>query len=134
MKTKKYTKLILIIGIIGFLLVSFYKCPYDYIFGISCPGCGMTRAFIALFHLDIVGAFHFHPLFPIVILVALYLVLEHFKLFALKENSKTICIWILCGLFLSVYFLRLLSSSEIVTFHFEESLLYKIIESLKTFL
>lgn len=37
--------------------------PYKYITGISCAGCGMTRAWIALLHFDINTAFMYHPLF-----------------------------------------------------------------------
>ena len=31
-------------------------CPAVLITGLPCPGCGMTRAFIRLLHLDFAGA------------------------------------------------------------------------------
>ncbi|MCR5352830.1 MAG: DUF2752 domain-containing protein [Clostridiales bacterium] len=34
-----------------------------YITGVSCPSCGMTRAYHCLFRFDFAGAFHYHPLF-----------------------------------------------------------------------
>lgn len=37
-------------------------CPSAALFGIPCPGCGLTRATLALLHGDLAGAFHFHPL------------------------------------------------------------------------
>ncbi|QBO35942.1 DUF2752 domain-containing protein [Periweissella cryptocerci] len=43
-------------------------CIYRAVFGIPCPGCGMTRAFEHLVHGDVVGAFYFHPLFWVAIL------------------------------------------------------------------
>ena len=38
-------------------------CPIKYITGISCAGCGMSRAWIALLHFNIHEAFMYHPLF-----------------------------------------------------------------------
>jgi hypothetical protein len=40
-----------------------WGCPLLNITGIPCPGCGMTRAFLAFFRLDLKGAFHYHPMF-----------------------------------------------------------------------
>lgn len=39
--------------------------------GFPCPGCGMTRAYLALFHLDFKSAFYYHPLFllPVVVVI-----------------------------------------------------------------
>lgn len=45
----------------------FPLCPLAGSFGIPCPGCGLTRATLALLHGDVRGALHLHPL---VILVA----------------------------------------------------------------
>lgn len=38
-------------------------CPILFLAGISCAGCGMTRAWIACFHLQFFKAFSYHPLF-----------------------------------------------------------------------
>ena len=38
------------------------RCVFLYLFGIPCPGCGMTRALHSLFRLDLVQAFQYHPL------------------------------------------------------------------------
>lgn len=37
-------------------------CPSAALFGIPCPGCGLTRATLALVRGDVLTAFHFHPL------------------------------------------------------------------------
>jgi hypothetical protein len=39
--------------------------------GISCPGCGLTRSFVALAHGHIQNAFHFNPMGPILYLTCL---------------------------------------------------------------
>lgn len=45
------------------LAVSGHGCPIRLLTGIPCPGCGLSRAFLALLHLDLAGAFSFHPMF-----------------------------------------------------------------------
>jgi hypothetical protein len=37
-------------------------CPLKAMTGLPCPGCGMTRATVALLHGDLATSFHFHPL------------------------------------------------------------------------
>lgn len=63
-------------GIAGFgLLVGIWyflslPCPLYALTGLPCPGCGMTRAWIAALHLDLAGAFGYHPMFwcvPVVV-------------------------------------------------------------------
>jgi hypothetical protein len=43
-------------------------CPFRAITGLLCPGCGMTRAFCALGHLEFRRAVHFNALSPILFL------------------------------------------------------------------
>ena len=38
-----------------------FPCFYYKNFGIRCPGCGLTRMFMALIHFDFVSAFMFNP-------------------------------------------------------------------------
>ncbi len=48
-------------------------CPFKAVTGLPCPGCGMTRAFLALGRLDFAGAYAWNPLvFPLAALTALY--------------------------------------------------------------
>ncbi len=42
------------------------KCPVATLTHRPCPGCGSTRAVLALLHLDVAGAFRFNPVAPIV--------------------------------------------------------------------
>lgn len=39
-------------------------CPLFALTGLACPGCGLTRAFHALFHGDIITAIDFNALVP----------------------------------------------------------------------
>ena len=37
-------------------------CPIHFLTGVSCPGCGMTRAVISVLRLHFAEAYHYHPL------------------------------------------------------------------------
>ena len=102
-------------------------CPIKFLTGISCAGCGMTRAWICLFSLDIKGAFYYHPLF---FLPIIYLVLFLFK----NNISKKIfnyAIIIGVGLFVTIYVFRLLNPDHIVIdINIKNGLIYKLFESI----
>ena len=38
-------------------------CPIKWLTGVSCAGCGMTRAWLSVLRLDFKAAFYYHPLF-----------------------------------------------------------------------
>jgi hypothetical protein len=40
-------------------------CLFRRITGLACPGCGLTRAFVALARGDLAAAIAFHPLAPV---------------------------------------------------------------------
>ncbi|MCF0259030.1 MAG: DUF2752 domain-containing protein [Erysipelotrichaceae bacterium] len=44
------------------VFLDFYCCPVKFVTGLSCPGCGMTRAAIALLHLDFAASWYWHPM------------------------------------------------------------------------
>ncbi|MCM1335673.1 MAG: DUF2752 domain-containing protein [Bacteroides sp.] len=80
-------------------------CPILFMTGISCPGCGMTRAYLALLRLDLYAAFSFHPLFPLPpILFFLYFLREGERLSRKKYDAA---VWVFCGAFLIVWVLRM---------------------------
>lgn len=57
------------IGILSLLSNFFFQrsiCLFHNIFGIPCPTCGMTRAYLHLFHGDFKMALYYHPLFFLV--------------------------------------------------------------------
>ena len=73
-------------------------CPIKYITGISCAGCGMSRAWIALLHFNIHDAFKYHPLFflpPVVVIVMLLkskINIKFYKIF-IKIVDKAKSFW-----------------------------------------
>lgn len=84
LKDKRIKRLLwLITGgvtILVLLLLDFYQCPFKFVFHIPCPGCGMSRAFIAIIQFRWVDAFNLNilsiPLFIGLAIVTTLLVLD----------------------------------------------------------
>ena len=104
-------------------------CPIKFITGISCAGCGMTRAYLSFLHLDFREAFHYHPLFwlPPVFLVILY------KKNRMKPSIYKFLIYTIVVLFCIVYVYRLISNDNtVVVFRPQDNIVFRIIRLLKT--
>jgi len=102
-------------------------CPIKYITGISCAGCGMSRAWIALLHFNLHEAFMYHPLFflpPVVVIV---------MLLKSKINIKfyKIFMFTMAGAFVIVYLYRMfIGTGDIVVFEPQNNILFRIIRKL----
>ena len=107
---------IIIIGYVGVYLKG-VPCIIKYFTGVSCLGCGMTRAWLAALKLDFSMAFYYHPLFfmPVVILIII-----------LNRKALSGIIWTVLILFGIVYIYRMFTPNGIVVFQPEKGLLYKI--------
>lgn len=75
-------------------------CVFQTLWGIPCFGCGMTRAYKSLLHLDFAAAFSYHPMFWAVPILYLY-VLYDGKLFSNKKWNVGVLIAIGIGFLLS---------------------------------
>jgi len=102
-------------------------CPIKYITGISCAGCGMSRAWIALLHFNIHDAFMYHPLFflpPVVVIV---------MLLKSKINIKfyKIFMFTIAGAFVIVYLYRMfIGDGNVVVFEPQNNIVFRIIRKL----
>lgn len=58
-------KIMSLLGVLGLCIgtIALIGCPIKYVTGISCPSCGMTRAWYSVFQGDMQKAVYFHPLF-----------------------------------------------------------------------
>ena len=102
-------------------------CPIKYITGISCAGCGMSRAWISLLHFNIHDAFMYHPLFflPPVVVIAM--------LFKSKINIKfyKIFMFTMAGAFVIVYLYRMfIGDGNVVVFEPQNNIVFRIIRKL----
>ncbi|MCB0464112.1 MAG: DUF2752 domain-containing protein [Aequorivita sp.] len=81
--TIKFLKIALITTLLGGFFIIFFSynpsensffipCPFHYITGLFCPGCGSQRAIHLLLHGDILGAFRFNPLMVLTLPILIY--------------------------------------------------------------
>ncbi len=82
-------------------------CPVYLIFGIPCPGCGMTRAWLYLFCGEVMKAFDFHPMFFAVPIVVFCLILCIIKPKLKKSKIFAGVYLVLCVAFLATYVYRM---------------------------
>ena len=131
MKRNKNSLLVFIILVIltyGILQVFGITCPIKFITGVSCPGCGMTRAYLSLLRLDFKSAYYYHPLF---VLPALGLIIYIFRDKFSKKFLRGLEIFFVL-VFLIVYVFRMMDPNDtIVVFRPYESISYKIFNFLK---
>ncbi len=92
----------------GVLHYSGIGCPVLFITGFPCPGCGMTRAFIALLDFDIITSIHYHPLCIIVIIMFCCYILNEFKIIAISKRVKNISLVSILAMFIFVYIIRMI--------------------------
>lgn len=115
--------IIVVYGIFAILRIG---CPIKFVTGISCMGCGMTRAWLSVLHFDLKSAFYYHPAFwlPPLVLICWYLkykkIIKNYKFFMFTAIIT----------FVIIYFVRLIwSNNDIVVFHPENGILSKIIQT-----
>ena len=81
-------------------------CPLVIITGFPCPGCGMTRAFLAVLTGHFVRAWRLNPMIYAVILAALYGAVQRYLLHQrVKGFYRILCI--LAVLMILVYLYRM---------------------------
>lgn len=104
---------VLWVSLAAFLLLAWSltgtSCTLRSITGLPCPGCGLTRALIAVLRGDLAAALQLHPLFwlaPPVLAAVLYCLVYNP---ALLSAHWTRIIWIaLAVLFIAVYIIRMI--------------------------
>lgn len=114
-----------IVILYGFFSLVGVGCPIKFLTGVSCCGCGMTRAYWALLHLDFRKAFFFHPLFA---LPPLFIILFLIKNKISIKIYKTL-LFTMCFAFVIVYLYRMTSGgSDVVVFRPQEGIIYRVIQ------
>lgn len=102
-------------------------CINKFFIGVSCPGCGMTRAWLYALRLDFKQAFYYHPLFFCVPLVLLWVLMRN----KLPNWLYYTGLWLFLAAYIFVYVYRLLYSDHVVVnISPEEGIFYKIIKML----
>ena len=112
----------------GFTVLLLYitdiGCPFRTLLGICCAGCGMTRALMQVLHGHIREAFHFHPLWITLPVIAVLLLTRTRR----GPRVNHILQWCFLLLFISVYLYRITHGSAVVYFRPEDGILFRILK------
>ena len=94
----------------GILYIAGIGCPIKFLTGISCMGCGMTRAYLSLLSLDLASAFRYHPLFLIPIIAAILFLFRS----RISQKIVKVLLFTTIVLFSIIYLLRIVDPSDTV--------------------
>ena len=103
-------------------------CPIKFFSGISCAGCGMTRACLSALRFDFAEAFYYHPLWVVLPIGAILL-----AVFGLRGKKKAFAVtgYTFVALLILVYVIRMLfSDGVVVNFSFSEGFVYRLWQNL----
>lgn len=129
MELKKHKDLICLAATIVFIYAVMHfvgiGCPIKFVTGISCLGCGMTRAWLSVLKLDFSAAFYYHPLFMLPPVAAVvYLAKSKINLKIYKIIMLTIVI-----AFITMYLYRLIfTDGDIVVFEPGNNIIFRLLE------
>lgn len=103
-------------------------CPIRFVTGASCPGCGMSRALIALFTGRFALAWYYHPLVYLLLPFAALMVVCSVR--QMHKTRKAVLL-ISALLLLAVYLYRVLVlHSDVVTVDFEKGVFVRLFRQL----
>ncbi|MCR5775616.1 MAG: DUF2752 domain-containing protein [Lachnospiraceae bacterium] len=114
-------------------LLGIYRCPLDFVLGIPCPMCGITRALASVLKGDFAGAFYYHPLWPVFLVAVGVYFLSISGIIELSRKTIDVVGCLLGILLIICYIIRHIKGSSVVGIHFETSLvnrLYRAISGL----
>lgn len=120
-KSRRYSLRCISAGFIYFallyILTAIFKtslCPIKKLFGISCFGCGMTRAFISILKFDFKSAIEYNVLsVPLFFGICIYLFIFVSDILLSKNNIEKIDVFLSRKYMLAVYLMILLLSAYI---------------------
>ena len=114
-----------------FLRYTQIGCPIRFLFGISCMGCGMTRAIIALLSMDFEKAIYYHPLVFLVPVITTLMCIEDKLVIIKKQLVQKIWIIIIISFFIT-YLIRLMKfSNSVVQINIKDGFIYRVINHLR---
>jgi hypothetical protein len=93
-------------------------CPFYTLTGLPCPGCGLTRSFVCLAHGRFAESFHWHPLGPILFVLAVFFWVDSIvrlrlgrPLFSPPARVKSFAFWAGAGVFLAFGIVRMVTAA-----------------------
>ncbi len=123
------TFVISVILFYSILMLCGITCPIKFLTGISCPGCGMTRACLAAIHFEFKEAFLYHPLWPFLMPVLIFL-------FNFRYSNKSKAFYVLllssAALMIVTFLIRMIGrlNTEVVCFEPRSGFIFKLLNNI----
>ncbi|MBC8544660.1 MAG: DUF2752 domain-containing protein [Clostridia bacterium] len=118
------------IGLAIYVLVFRGSCVIRLLTGIPCPGCGLSRAYLALLHGHIADAFYYHPLFFTVVPFLLYMTFYDRLSPRVGKKVETVACICLSAAFILVYIGRMVwGDGSVLSVDLESGMIYRILEA-----
>lgn len=124
MDLKVYKQDCLFIIAIAVMLIwdNVFGCPTQFLTGISCPGCGMSRAVISLMHLRFEQALYYNPcVYELPLAVLLYLFRNRID----SKRIKVFFVFAFFAVYISVYIYRLYMGHQVLNSDISDGVIYK---------
>ncbi|MCI8515850.1 MAG: DUF2752 domain-containing protein [Hungatella sp.] len=110
-----------VLGFYGVLALTGHGCPIRWGTGVPCPGCGLSRAGLALLRLDVPSAFTYHPMFWAVPLLGVF-----GWLYSRKPTRGLLWgISLLGVMFFVVYLVRLIARDPVLEIDIPSGLIFQ---------
>ncbi len=123
----EYEVILSLLLVVALLFITGIGCPIKFFTGISCAGCGMSRALYCMLTLDFKTAVYYHPLCFLFPLFAIFL---FFHKHVSRKIFKGILVAI-CVIFVIVYLIRLFDDKcSVVTCNPQNGFILKAIKHL----
>lgn len=112
---KRLFNLFIILSIILFIYLALFgefnwECLFKRLFNISCPGCGLTRCFMAILNFDLSLAFRYNFLgIPLFILCLIYIIFLIRDIFINDNYSNRIIVYLFRKYYIVIVILLLVS-------------------------
>ncbi len=107
---KRMLPRLLLMGVLAVLLLIAVllktPCLFRSFTGVPCPACGMSRAWLAAFRLDIAGACRLHPMFWGIPVLGVLYIFDGFPIPG-KHCTRLLYLVLLAG-FVLTYWIRLM--------------------------
>ena len=118
------------IGLAAYVLIFRGSCVIRLLTGIPCPGCGLSRAYLALLHGHVVEAFYYHPLFFVVAPFLLYMTFYDRLSPRVSRRTEAIVCVCLTAAFILVYIARMAwGDGSVLSVDLESGVIYRILEA-----
>ena len=121
-----------LVAIMCVIFIRFLGCPIRFFTGISCPGCGMTRACMSFIKGDILKSIYYHPMVVLIPFGIILFVCSNVKEVYKKYKRIIDILWIIFGVIMIItYIIRLIiGDGNIVNIDVGNSIFIKIIKQI----